>query len=224
MPQRDEISSKQNCIIALVIIVALIAIAAIVLPFVLDYPKKNGGSSGEPAPPTAPTQAPAPTEGSPSAPSAPTPPTISPAPTESPTTLRLGQFINQYLVPVSGADIFEDRNSPQFRAAEYIADVDPFTAELTSVEQLGDRYASITFYFATDGPSWTSCFLNDTDCTEGQWLVGDVCDWYRVSCNDAGRVQGYLFGTYLIPLSRNANDLNAFGFASSHTYISCCVL
>ena len=32
------------------------------------------------------------------------------------------------------------------------------------------------------------------DEEDGQWLEGDVCDWYAVLCNDEGRVTSFLFG------------------------------
>lgn len=190
MPQRDPRTAKQNCIIALVIIVGLMAIAAIVLPFVIDYGRSDDSPSGGPSPstpapiPSTPTISPSPTEA----------PVVS-GPTESPTTLRLGQFIEQYLVPISGEEVFQDRDSPQFRAAVHIADVDPFTAELTSVEELADRYAAITFYYATNGPNWDSCYLGDESCEGGQWLVDDVCGWFSVQCDDVGRITAILFGT-----------------------------
>jgi len=187
MPQREEIKTRQNCIIVLVIIVGMLAAAAIILPFVLDYNGvRSSGSPEEPSPTQAPvsTSPPAPTDGS---------PTAVPGPTEAPTTARLGQFIRQYLVPVSGEEVFEDPDSPQYQAAVYIADEDPYTSQLTSVEQLGDRYAAITFYYATNGDNWDTCYLGDESCVDGQWLVNDVCDWFSVSCNEAGRVTAFLF-------------------------------
>jgi hypothetical protein len=199
MPQRDENSARYNTIICLVVFVAIIAIVAIVLPFVLDY----GNRSGDPAPPTAPEPTPAPT---------PLEPTISPAPTitasptsidgeptvstEAPTTLRLNQFIQSFLIPISGEEVFQDTSTPQFRAAQYIAEEDPFTNELTTQEELGDRYAAITFYYATSGNDWTQCYLGDESCTQGEWLVGDICGWFAVSCDEFGRVNGFLFGKY----------------------------
>jgi Leucine-rich repeat (LRR) protein len=192
MPQRDPRTAKQNCIVALVIIVGLLAIAAIVLPFVIDYGRSDDSPSGGPSPST-----PAPIPSTPTISPSPTEAPVVGGPTESPTTLRLGQFIQQYLVPISGEEVFQDRNSPQFRAGEYIADVDPFTSELTSVELLADRYAAITFYYATNGENWDSCSLGDTSCEGGQWLVGDVCGWFSVQCDDVGRISAILFGTIL---------------------------
>lgn len=204
MPQRDETKYRQNTILLCVVFVGLIAIVALVLPFVYDRDGDNKTSGvdptespvGSPTPPPAPTVSPAPTTPTVSpAPSAEFP-SASPAPTSETTSQRLYQFIQEFLIPISGAEVFEDKSTPQFRAATYIADVDPFTSELTSVEQLEDRYAAITFYYATSGDDWTKCFLGDESCTEGQWLVGDVCTWYAVSCDDVGRVTGFLFGTY----------------------------
>jgi hypothetical protein len=129
---------------------------------------------------------------SPNTPITPTPApqqTLSPAPTTS----RLGRFIEVFLVPVSGEEVFEDPNSAQYRAAEYIADEDEFVSGLTSIEELADRYAATTFYFATKGDDWNFCSRNDADCTS-PWLIGDVCDWFSVSCNEAGRISSIVFG------------------------------
>ena len=34
----------------------------------------------------------------------------------------------------------------------------------------------------------------DETCTDGEWLVGDICGWFAVSCDEFGRVNGFLFG------------------------------
>lgn len=203
MPQRDEKSCKQNTIIILVIFVGLIAIAALVIPFVYDSGKNrdipgDGGESPTEAPIMVPTDPPSPTVSP--APTTESSPTTAPGPTEptfSPTTMRFNQFVEQFLIPISGEEVFEDKTSPQYQAAVHIADEDPFTSELTTLEQLEDRYAAITFYFATGGGDWTQCYLGDESCTEGQWLIDDVCGWYAVSCNELGRITGFLFGKYI---------------------------
>lgn len=122
-------------------------------------------------------------------------PTPAPVPTTSqePTTLRLGNFIDVFLVPISGEEVFEDRSTPQYQAAHYIAEVDEYSSELTNEEVLSDRYGLITFYFATGGDSWNECFLGDETCT-GSWLTGDACQWKYLSCNEEGRVVSITFG------------------------------
>jgi len=180
--------SKKKCVLV-AIFFACVAIVAIVLPFYFEYPdgpfKKSGSgseSSSDDSEPSAPGTSPT------------NPPTISPtgAPSDAPTTLQWGQFLQAFLVPISGEEVFQDETSPQYLAAKFILD-DDYTAEVPTTGQLNDRYASAVFYFATEGENWKSCYYGDVNCESGQWLVGDVCDWYAVSCDDDGRVVSYLF-------------------------------
>lgn len=216
---------KQNLILCAIFVVFVMAVVAIVLPFVINDGNDDTNTSGvtpttAPAPtvgpptlipgpsvPTAPSEPPGPTEPTaptPTPPTATTPPpgevptqepTETSAPTGTPTSQRFGQLVSQFLIPISGEDVFLDSTSPQFRAAVYISDIDPYTSQLTSVEELEDRYASITFYFATDGDNWGQCSLTDESCTTGRWLVDNVCGWFAVSCNADGRISSYNFGT-----------------------------
>jgi len=178
---------KQKCIIFFLVLFACVAIVAIILPFFIDYrspePESNPTQPPQPSQPINP--APSPTQSS----STTENPTDSP--TVTPTTLRWGQFMKTFLIPLSGKEVFEDENSPQYLAAKYILD-DPYTVELTKTE-LDERYATVIFYFATNGPNWESCFFGDKKCKSGQWLEGDVCGWYGVACNDYGRVISFSF-------------------------------
>merc|ERR1712161_160717 len=131
-------------------------------------------------------------------------------PTSTPTTLQWGQFMKTFVIPISGVEILQDKSSPQYRAAKYILE-DPYTSQLTTTEQLDDRYASVTFYFATEGENWDSCYLGDTNCTNGQWLVDDTCDWFAVSCNDDGRVTSFRFA--------NAEGNGLFGTLPNEMYL-----
>ena len=150
--------------------------------------------TGSPIPPTpapvTPTSAPtarpvSPTES----------PILSPQ-TGSPTTLRLDNFIQVFCVPVSGVEVFEDQATPQFQAAKFIAEDDTDAAEVVDEVLLRERYALVTFYYATVGSNWERCNADDTSCTN-RWLVGDVCSWESVSCNSAGRVVSLIFGKSL---------------------------
>lgn len=183
-----EGGSRKKCITLIAIFLACVAIVAIVLPFYLDYPSGVGKKSGQESSSTD-TQPSATPKSETSAPS------ISPsdAPSDAPTTLQWGQFLQAFLIPISGEEVFEDESSPQYRAAKFIVE-DPYTAEVPTTGQLNDRYASATFYFATEGENWNSCYYGDTNCEDGQWLVGDVCDWAAVFCDDEGRVVQYFFG------------------------------
>ena len=133
--------------------------------------------------PIAPTRAPTTQTSKPVAPS-----------TLAPTTLRLGNLIEVFLIPLSGEDVFKNQSSPQFKAAQFIADVDEYATELTDETRLAERYALTVFYYATGGENWNQCSLGDTTCP-GPWLTGDVCAWEFVTCNDISRVTSLNFGT-----------------------------
>jgi Leucine-rich repeat (LRR) protein len=198
---------RGKCIILGLILISCIAIVAIVLPFFISYPQKasNGqnqnSQSVEPAPSSSTTTKPEASQQTES-------PTN--APTVTPTTLRWGQFLKLFLIPASGEEVFQDKKSPQYRAAKYLLD-DPYTAELATTEELSDRYATVTFYFATEGENWNSCYFGDPQCEGGQWLVGDVCNWYAVSCNNDGRVSSYNFA--------NAEGSGLVGSLPSEMYL-----
>lgn len=116
-----------------------------------------------------------------------------PSPTVGPTTLRLSNFIEVFCIPISGDEVFEDQSSPQFQAAQYVAEDDPYTSEIPDETLLEERYAMVTFYFAAGGSSWSRCNQRDTTCT-GEWLNGDLCEWEGITCNGAGRVIAIEFG------------------------------
>lgn len=181
---------KQRCIILALLFFACVAIVAIVLPFFIDYrPQKSKTNPSQPSQPVNPVNPVNPLP--PTSEPGPTTDVLTASPTVTPTTLRWGQFMKSFLIPLSGKEVFEDENSPQYLAAKYILD-DPYTVELTKSE-LDERYASVTFYFATDGPNWDSCFFGDKKCKSGQWLDGNVCGWHGVTCNDYGRVTCFSF-------------------------------
>eukprot|EP00934_Nitzschia_sp_Nitz4_P005539 Nitzschia sp. Nitz4//scaffold113_size70149//29635//31313//NITZ4_005948-RA/size70149-augustus-gene-0.93-mRNA-1//-1//CDS//3329533335//5529//frame0 len=195
--------ARHRCIVLILLFLTACAIAAIVLPLVLDCDCDNDKSLNivTPAPTQSPVVGSSPT--SPTAPSTPrTPaptgsPTISPAPTNSPTSQRLGHFIDTFLVPLSGTEVFEDSDSPQYRAAVFLADHDNIVNEYDTESAIQERYALTTFYYAMDGDdSWFTCYQADTNCTTGSsWLDPDVdhCDWSAVGCNDEGRVVDLIF-------------------------------
>jgi hypothetical protein len=185
---------KLYCIVSAFVIMTCIAIVAIVLPFFLDYGSIKTKSDPTPSPaPISPTPLSPTGDGSPQPITSPTDAPTTSTPTQEPTTLQWSRFMKTFLIPTSGEEVFQDKNSPQYRAAKYILE-DPYTSELTTTEQLDDRYASVTFYFSTEGENWDSCYLGDTICTSGEWLVNDVCDWFAVSCNEYGRVSSFSFG------------------------------
>lgn len=270
-PRVDEDGKRRwQFIIACLLVVGACAIAALILPFVLDYdnndrdisnvtpaptispvptmapssspsmlptlsPAPSQIPSGLPStsptlsksptlpptpnptrsptvPPTpAPTRAPVVATPAPVSPTnAPVSPTIAPitptsrpvAPsTLAPTTLRLGNLIEVFLIPLSGEEVFTNQSSPQFQAAQFIADVDEYATELADETRLAERYALTVFYYATGGENWNQCSRGDTSCA-GPWLTGDVCSWQYVACNELSRVTSVNFdGTTSVGLT-----------------------
>jgi len=93
--------------------------------------------------------------------------------------------------------------TPQNRAIDFMALKDDWTREATStsvsVQMIGERYALVVMYYATDGKSWNH---------EVNWLLNttSVCEWNSpkdtleevkgVSCNDDGLVVGLDLGEF----------------------------
>lgn len=175
---------RHRCLVLGIIIVALLAIAAIVLPFVID----TCDDCKNPVPLDTPTPGPVLQPSGPTRPPSERPPAGG---TWAPTTLRLGHFIEEFLESLSGAEVFRDKNSPQYMAAVFLAEEDKVGPTLDTIEELEDRYALTVFYYAMDGNNWFSCYKNHNACSEGSsWLNPDVshCEWNAISCNDDGRV------------------------------------
>lgn len=184
-------STRYKVIVLGIIIVICLGVAAIVLPFTLDSycdcPDVPNISS-----PTQPTPSPA----APSPPSSEESPTADPSSQSNvPTTGRFTQFVDGFAADISGRDVFEDPTSPQYRAAEFIANEVSFDSEVTNVEQLGDLYAVTVFYYSTGGDDWTECSQGSTDCEGQSWLSPTVgyCEWFWITCNPDGRVSDIVF-------------------------------
>jgi hypothetical protein len=192
-----QTASNRFAVIVLgILVVIALGVAAIVLPFTLDsycncpsIPNISGTSV-----PTASPQ------------STPTPPTTVPpgSPTASPTpgedlSDRFVQFVDNYARGVSGDEPFDDPNSPQYRAALFIADDVTFADSLTGVGQVGDLYALTVFYYSTKGDDWTQCSQDATDCDGESWLNPELnhCNWNWITCNDESRVIDIIFSTLL---------------------------
>jgi len=116
-----------------------------------------------------------------------------PGPSGSPTTQRLDNFIKVFCIPISGEEVFQDQSTPQFQAAKFMAGDDEYAPDVTDETTLSERYAMVTFYFATIGSDWKRCSSDDSSCAK-PWLVGDVCNWAAVTCNSAGRIVSIVFG------------------------------
>lgn len=208
--------ARHRCLVLGILVVAALAIAAIVLPLTIKTcncpkttlslpPSYTPPASSPVLPPvgTPTVGTPTVTPPAPNSPSVPsslrTPaPTSSPAPSFQPTTARLGRFIEVYLVPKYGEAPFQDRNSPQFKTAEFIANVDTVAPNLASVGELGDRFGAVLFYYAMEGSSWLKCYQGDNSCQQA-WLDPNVsvCDWTYIGCNTTtGRIVDIIFREY----------------------------
>ena len=127
-------------------------------------------------------------------------PSFSPTgfPTLSPTANRLNMTIER-LTNVSGAEVFRDVTSPQYRAALYVADQDELMFPVDHPRLL-QRYLLAVFYFAMDGDNWVRCGRLDVICggdpDDRSWLVGrnDECTWQGVDCDASGVVRRLFFG------------------------------
>ncbi|CAJ1929855.1 unnamed protein product, partial [Cylindrotheca closterium] len=112
------------------------------------------------------------------------PPTISPSisPTMAPTTREsavIEAVIDQF------GDLPEDENTPQYRAIQWLTDMDttiefPLDSEEAEYTML-ERYVAVVFAYTTQYWYWVN---NDN------WLNPDlpVCEWFGLTCNDDGRI------------------------------------
>ena len=219
--QKIDYGKRYRLLIGGIIFVGILAILAILLPFLINDDDDDGkreivvnNVSPTPGPslrgpilvpatqaPTfvGETRAPTPAPTSTKETIAPVTSVPSVAPTSSPTTQRLGQFIQQFLIPILGEEVFQDRLSPQFLTAFFLANDDDYISQLVNREQLADRFGASLFYFSTGGDNWNSCYRNDPDCVtpgQGPWLSGDVCEWFSITCDSAGRIASINFGKF----------------------------
>eukprot|EP00978_Attheya_sp_CCMP212_P013970 scaffold35325_cov54-Attheya_sp.AAC.1 len=83
-------------------------------------------------------------------------------------------------------DIFLDPSSPQFKAAEFMANLDPFGIRPVSDAYFLRRYALVTFYYATNGDNWRLCG-RDAPCNglKENWLSDtNECNWQGIFCEE----------------------------------------
>ena len=115
------------------------------------------------------------------------------APSASPTSDRLNAVIGD-VAPISGSEVFLDFESPQYRAAVWLADVDPLSLPVSqSTPQLLQRYSLAVLYYTMNGDMWLSCFTTDVSCPSGQnWLTQGECSWFGLTCvgADVTRLSG----------------------------------
>lgn len=153
--------------------------AAIVIPVVIVF--GNGGGPEITEPPS-------------SAPSA--------SPSAAPTSTRFADILD-YARQFSSAESLNDPTSPQYLAADWVANLDGFQADLQS-DVLAQRYLLAVFYFSTGGDEWEEC-SRSTTCNAGfSWLDGtkQECLWHGVRCNTNQQVSKILIGNQ-VPLGNN---------------------
>lgn len=206
--QLDDLKASQkrrrSYVVGCLFIAACVIPAVAVPLFLLDRDKQPDQNNIIIAPTQAPSSGvfiPVPVPVPPTPFPVPSPPE-SQEPSLAPTTSRLDQLINGFLVPVSGQEVFQDPRSPQYRAAEFLADFDNVASDLATTKQLGDRYALAVFYYAMDGDdSWFSCYQGDEECDSGiAWLDpnSDHCQWSAIRCNSEDRVVDVFWGEFCV--------------------------
>jgi len=97
-------------------------------------------------------------------------------PTLSPDSRELVEFINRisYSSPITYPTLLSDA-SPEQLAIQWLLEDDPVNISANvDNERLTQRYALLTFWYSTGGPSWER---NDN------WLIDEEeCSWYGVTC------------------------------------------
>jgi len=116
-------------------------------------------------------------------------------PTASPKTGEVTSLVQQ-LEDISGAGTFEDPNSPQSFALDFLR-TEGYGDEVVEDQRVLERYAALVFYFSTGGESsWFQCFRGHLNCGSRQWLLGGTCNWQFLSCDDAGYVTSFIVGKF----------------------------
>ena len=191
----DESTARMRywVIIFGLLIVICVGAAAIVVPLYVKPQYESDPiviiQTGAPAPSasvvpnSSPTQAPTPKD----------------VPTLPPTTAAFATFVNQFALEISGSEAFENPDSPQYKAADFIANDAEYAPRLSDKAMLGDLYAASVFYFSTAGEYWFECSQGSDNCPDGiSWMSSNVtyCHWSWIGCNDAGRIVDIVFSKY----------------------------
>ena len=103
------------------------------------------------------------------------PPTDAPSsmpsqsPSAMPSSIEFTEVVER-LLPISGETLL-DVGSPQYKAANWIADEDPMQLDIND-PGFEQRYAMAVFYYSLDGDNWNS---------KSGWLSGESeCSWEHV--------------------------------------------
>lgn len=178
----EELEKQQFRRYMLAGICCLIVITvAIVVPVVIVF-----GKSSVPPPTESPSSAP------------------SGAPSFAPTSSRFADILD-YVSQFSSPDslIRENVTSPQYLAADWVANIDEVQAPLESA-QLTQRYLLAVFYFSTGGDKWEECNRYQSCSVGFPWLAGtqSECLWDGVRCSANQVVEKILIGNQ-VPLGNN---------------------
>jgi hypothetical protein len=165
---------KRFCFVGILVVIAIILI--VVIP--LSILKKNASTYRSMAPSIAPSESP------------------SSMPSMSPTSGGLSSLVKS-LIPLSGSAAFTRRTTPQYLAAEWLAEQDAYNiGSTTKNRKYVERYALAVLYFSLNGPNWRICNQKAAACTtrKNSWLSStDQCTWYGLTCAN-GMVVEFSFG------------------------------
>ena len=117
---------------------------------------------------------------------------------------KLGEQIDLVSERVGTESQIDDKNSPQYKAKEWITEecdatvpINPCTeSQLPIIDQ---RYALAVMYFSLGGDDWNDGANPglDYDASPGTWLSGlNYCEWGRLDCDDFGNVLEIDFGKW----------------------------
>jgi hypothetical protein len=118
------------------------------------------------------------------------------------------------MMALTGSEKLPDPSSPQYRAAQWLADADPFVREQglrPSDAKFIQRYAVAVLYYSLGGDYRMFCgWQNYHSCEKSEpwrrpWLTEyDECDWWNLDCSDGVRLDNASFRTFGTILERVA--------------------
>ena len=126
------------------------------------------------------------------------------SPTNAPTSSRLDDILD-FARTISSPESVEDPNSPQYLAADWVANTDEVQAPMGSL-QLTQRYTLAVFYFSTGGDDWEECNRLLTSCNVGfRWLTGSKseCLWHGIRCSTEDQHVSDIFIGHQLPFGNN---------------------
>jgi hypothetical protein len=133
-----------------------------------------------------------------------TPPSSSPSttPSAAPTSTRFAEILS-YVLAYSTDESLQDPTSPQYRAADWVANEDQIQADLND-PTFAQRYLLAVFYFSTGGDDWEECSRYKSCYSGFQWLTGtqSECFWHGIRCSTDDRVTKIILGNQA-PLGNN---------------------